>query len=124
MKTPLGTEVDLGPGHIVLDGVPAPAKGAQQPLPLFGPCLIWPRSPIAATAELLFEFSTHRGTHGHPHKLLFPDPRVNVRAHCFPSRVISLWNRLPASVVSAENVHVLKKLLTHVDFSYATFGNV
>jgi len=32
MKTPLGTEVDLGPGHIVLDVVPAaPAKGAQQP---------------------------------------------------------------------------------------------
>jgi len=29
MKTPLGTEVDLGPGHILLDGVPAPAKGAQ-----------------------------------------------------------------------------------------------
>jgi len=23
VKTPLGTEVDLGPGHIVLDGVPA-----------------------------------------------------------------------------------------------------
>jgi len=23
MKTPLGTEVDVGPGHIVLDGVPA-----------------------------------------------------------------------------------------------------
>jgi len=35
MKTPLGTEVDLGSGHIVLDGVPAPAKGAQQPPPLF-----------------------------------------------------------------------------------------
>jgi len=35
MKTPLGTEVDLGPGHILLDGDPAlPAKGAQQP-PLF-----------------------------------------------------------------------------------------
>jgi len=32
MKTPLGTEVDLGSGHIVLDGDPAPpAKGAQQP---------------------------------------------------------------------------------------------
>ena len=39
MKTPLGTEVDLGPGHIVLDGVPAPARGAQQP-PLFGPSLL------------------------------------------------------------------------------------
>jgi len=31
IKTPLGTEVDLGLGHIVLDGVSAPAKGAQQP---------------------------------------------------------------------------------------------
>jgi len=31
----LGTEVDLGPGHIVLDGDPVPpAKGAQQPPPL------------------------------------------------------------------------------------------
>jgi len=32
MKTPLGTEVDLGPSHIVLDGVPAPAKGTTTPL--------------------------------------------------------------------------------------------
>jgi len=54
MKTPLGTEVDLGSGHIVLDGVPALEKGAQHPRPLFGPCLLWPRSPISATAELLF----------------------------------------------------------------------
>ena len=34
MKTQLDTEVDLGPGHIVPDVAPAPAKGAQQP-PLF-----------------------------------------------------------------------------------------
>ena len=34
--------------HYAIDGVPAPAKGAQQP-PLFGPCLLWPRSPISAT---------------------------------------------------------------------------
>jgi len=52
METPLGTEVDLGPGHTILDGVPAHAKGAQQP-PLVGPCLLWPRSHISATAELL-----------------------------------------------------------------------
>jgi len=44
MKRPLGTEVDLDSGHIVLDGVPEE---------LFGPCLLWPRSPISATAELL-----------------------------------------------------------------------
>ena len=56
MKTSLGTEVDLGPGHIVLDGVPAPADGAQQP-PLFGLCLLWPRSPISVTAELLYKRS-------------------------------------------------------------------
>ena len=37
----LGTEVGLGPGHIVLDGDPAlPLYGAQ--LPIFRPCLLWP----------------------------------------------------------------------------------
>ena len=37
IKMPLGTEVGLGPGHIVLDGDPVPQrKGEQQP-PLFGP---------------------------------------------------------------------------------------
>jgi len=54
MKTPLGTEVDLGSDHIVLDGVPAPAKGVHPPL--FGPYLLWPRSPISATTELLLNF--------------------------------------------------------------------
>jgi len=55
MKTPLGTAVDLGPGHTVLDGVPASSreKGTAVPSPLLGPCLLWPRSPISATAELL-----------------------------------------------------------------------
>ena len=37
--------------------------------------------------------------------------------------VISLWNRLPTSVVSAENIHIFKRSLNHVDFSYAMFGN-
>jgi len=37
-----GTEVDLGPGHIVLDRDPAlPRKGHSSP-PLFGQCLLWP----------------------------------------------------------------------------------
>jgi len=41
---PLGTEVGLGPGHIVLDRDPAPSpkKGAQQPHSTFCPCLLWP----------------------------------------------------------------------------------
>jgi len=37
----LGTEVDLGPGHIVLDGYPAPPRNGQSiPPPLFGLCLL------------------------------------------------------------------------------------
>jgi len=57
MMTPLGTEVDLGTGRIVLDGDPAPPEKAQQPHSLFSPCLLWPRSPISATAELLHKRS-------------------------------------------------------------------
>jgi len=53
MKTPLGTELDLGAGHIVLDGFPALRERGTTPPPLLGPCLLWPWSPISATAELL-----------------------------------------------------------------------
>jgi len=60
MRTTLGTEVDFGPGHTVLDGVSVPAKGAQQP-PIFGPCLLWPRSPMSATAQLLYKRSPKFG---------------------------------------------------------------
>jgi len=53
MKTSLGTEVNLGPGHSVLDGVPAPKERGTGAPPLFGRCLLWPRSSISTTAELL-----------------------------------------------------------------------
>ena len=53
MNTPLGTEVDLGPGHIVLDGVPALRERGTAAPHLFGPCLLWPRTPISATTEQL-----------------------------------------------------------------------
>jgi len=40
---PLCIVVDLGPGHIVLDGTQLPLqKEAQHPPPLFSPCLLWP----------------------------------------------------------------------------------
>ena len=49
MKTPLGTEVDLRLGHIVLDGVPA-----QQP-PSFRPMsIVATVVHLSYTAELLF----------------------------------------------------------------------
>ena len=53
---PLGMEVGLGPGDIVLDGNPAPPpkKGAQEPSPTFQPGFdVVKRSPIPETAELL-----------------------------------------------------------------------
>jgi len=40
ISIPLGTEVGLGPGDIVLDGCPAPPKGSRPPI--LGPCLLWP----------------------------------------------------------------------------------
>ena len=40
---PLGMEVGLDPGHIVLDGYPAPPKKGHSPH-TFGPCLLWPSS--------------------------------------------------------------------------------
>ena len=46
-------EVGLGSGHIVLDRDPAPPEKNTAPHPIFGPCLLWPRSPISTTAELL-----------------------------------------------------------------------
>ena len=47
IKMPLGMDVDLSPGNIVLDGdpVPLPNKGADWNPPtkeIFGPCLLWP----------------------------------------------------------------------------------
>jgi len=42
MKAPLDTEVDLGLGHIVLDGDPAPIAKVAQQSPLF-----WPMSIVA-----------------------------------------------------------------------------
>jgi len=46
MKTPLGTEVNLGPGHIVLGGVPDPhERGTAAPS-------FWPMSIVATVAHL------------------------------------------------------------------------
>jgi len=41
IKVPLGREVGLGPGHIVLDGDPPPSSKGAQP-PIFGTCLLRP----------------------------------------------------------------------------------
>ena len=46
IKMPLGTEVGLGPGDIVLDGDPAPPrKGTQQPATFWPMSIVAKRSP-------------------------------------------------------------------------------
>jgi len=42
IKMPLGMEVGLSLGDIVLDGDPAPPRKKAQPRPIFGPCRLWP----------------------------------------------------------------------------------
>jgi len=44
IRMPLGMEVGLGPGHVVLDGDPAP--------PISGPCLLWPNGWMDQDATL------------------------------------------------------------------------
>ena len=52
---PLGKEVGLGPGHIVLDGDPVGTQPPTAAPPHFRPMPVVAKwSPIAATAELLF----------------------------------------------------------------------
>jgi len=41
IKMPLGTEVGLGAGHIVLHRDPSPLQ-KRGTTPIFGPCLLWP----------------------------------------------------------------------------------
>ena len=53
---PLGMEVGLGPGDIVLDGNPAPPTERGTAAPTFRPVsFVAKRSPISATAEHLLK---------------------------------------------------------------------
>jgi len=54
---PLGTELDLGPGHIVLDGAQLlpPGKGHSNSAP-FGSCIVAKRSLMSFTAEFVFNY--------------------------------------------------------------------
>jgi len=59
IKMPLGKVVGLGPGHIVLDGDPVGTQPPQQPLPTFGPCLLWPNG--RPSQQLLSSCGVHIG---------------------------------------------------------------
>jgi len=74
--------------------------------------------------DAFFKFADCNSTRGHPVKLLHPDARINARAHSFPVRVVSLWNRLPAATVLATNLQTFKTSIRNIDFSYAYLGKM
>jgi len=62
IRMPLGMDVGLGPGDIVLDGDPAPPK--RDIAPIFRlMSIVAKRSPISATAELLLLLSSSSTLH-------------------------------------------------------------
>jgi len=74
---PLGIEVGLGPGHIVLDGDPAPLKGAQ-PLQFsahvyYGQTAGWIKMPLGTEVDL-----------GPGHIMLDGDPALPQKGHSSP----------------------------------------
>jgi len=84
---PLGKEVGLGPGHIVLDGDPV----GTNPLPTFWPMFIVAnRSPISATAELLL--SGVRSRSRSPRSLdCSPGPESESESQFF--KTLESWSR-------------------------------
>jgi len=113
MKTPFGTEVDIGTCHIVLDGFPALRERGTAPLPLLGPCLLWPRSPISATAELLYLLLEQRKL------IVWMKIRCSnnivlqtlseVNCHEFLARVVNMI----IIDVSSVSEHIMKKAVWH-----------
>ena len=79
IKMPLGTEVSLGPGDIVLDGgKPAPQKMSTSPI--FSPCLLWPNGWMDQDATW------------------YDEARSRPRRHCYrwrPSSPHGKWHSSP-----------------------------
>jgi len=54
IKVPLGTKIDLGLGTLCETGAHQLPVQNGTAAPSFGQCLLWPRSTISVTVELLF----------------------------------------------------------------------
>jgi len=81
---------------------------------------------VSVPFHSFFKFAVSTNTRGHPLKLMLPESRVNARAHAFPVRVITVWNRLPVPtyVVLASSLLSFKTSLKNVDLTYTLFGKI
>ncbi|KAK3780209.1 hypothetical protein RRG08_010603 [Elysia crispata] len=59
----------------------------------------------------IFELAPNSNTRGHSKKLIKKRSRLAVRSNFFSERVVSGWNSLPESVVSAPSVNAFKNRL-------------
>jgi len=113
IKMPLGTEVGLGPGDIVLDGDPAPATERGTAPPLVGPCLLWPngrpsqrllsscarlvyRRPCSELKRLRIRLSRRRRSH-HQHAATI----VVAQLYCDAS-----YHTSPSTLMTSRRGHV------------------
>jgi len=72
---PLGKEVNLGPGDVVLDGVAAPPKSGTALS--FGSCLLWPNGWMDEDATTEVDL-------GPGHIVLDGDPALPRKGHSSP----------------------------------------
>jgi len=107
IKMPLGTKVALGPGHVVLDGDPAPPwKGAQQPA-LFSPCLLWPNGrPSQQLLSSCYICEQHgdvcrRAKCRHGHIVSAIVAAASDLGGLTDERTKSMWRRFAPSLVTA-----------------------
>ena len=69
IKMPLGTEVNLYPGDIVLDGVAAPPKRGTAP-PVISSCLLWPNGWMGTAPSYRFMSVVAKWLDGRRHYLV------------------------------------------------------
>jgi len=95
-RIPLCTEVDLGPGDIVLDGEPAPPKRGIAPT--FRPCLLWPNGWLDQDATWyggrprLKPHCVRLGPSSPPTK------KEHSPLHFWPISVVAKWSPMSATV--------------------------
>ena len=85
---PLGMEVGLRPGHIVLDGDPASSPQRGTAPPIFSPCLLWPNG-------WMHQDATWYGGRPQPSGLCVRwGPRPQFSAHVYCGQAAA-WIKMP-----------------------------
>jgi len=106
----LGVEVGLGPGHIVLDGDPAPPppKGCTA-APIFGPCLLWQNGWMDQDATW-YEDRPHYVRLGP-----LPPERRGTASNFRPMSIVA--KRFPSQLLLSTCKHVFQLHIKNTSFS-------